>query len=180
MWGKPHTPGRRGKCDFPRLTSATRSHRAQTAQQSADETSAAGVTTDQAVIASDNNIVNPGENADLEINNRAVRLAIENIDNHFQKPLSLSIVADAVGVSASYLSCIFRKETGATYSQFLTQLRMSAAIKYIMENTNIRLAEVAERIGYVNCKHFLKVFKSVYGMTPTEYKKRQLPAAKKH
>ncbi|MDR1560308.1 MAG: response regulator [Clostridiales bacterium] len=105
-------------------------------------------------------------------NARTVKSAVEYIVNNFHKPISLTMVADAIGVSTSYLSNIFSKETKKSYSKFLVDLRMRAAARYLSEDNAIHLSDVAERTGFVNSKHFFKVFKGYYGVTPTEYKIR--------
>ena len=102
--------------------------------------------------------------------NRIVRSAVEFIIEHFNRPISLTMVADTIGVSTCYLSNVFSKETGAPYSKFVTELRMHAAAQQLVGDKDMRLAEVAERTGYVSSKHFLKVFKAYFGVTPTEYR----------
>ncbi len=82
----------------------------------------------------------------------------------------MKIVAEKAGVSASYLSNIFHKYMGESYSNYLTRLRMESAAEMLRTKQDMRLTDIAEQVGYVNFRHFLKVFKNYYGMTPTEYK----------
>ena len=89
---------------------------------------------------------------------------------HFaQESLSMKEVADYAYVSVSYLGMIIRKETGKTFTEYLTDIRMEKARGYLA-NTNMKNYEVAEACGYSTPAYFSTVFKGVYGITPSEYR----------
>jgi two-component system response regulator YesN len=99
-----------------------------------------------------------------------VERAKEIILRHYQEPLSLSNIAERIGVSPNYLSELFTKETGENYKKYLTGVRMRIAAQYIQSRQNIKLSEIAQKTGFVSSKHFFHTFKSHFGVTPSEYK----------
>lgn len=92
------------------------------------------------------------------------------IQQNFHDTISLSMVADVVGVSAGYLSNLFHKKTGEPYVKYLTRVRMAAAARYLDEHPRMLISAIAEKTGYIATKHFLYVFKKHFGSTPSEYR----------
>mgnify|MGYP003320607035 CR=1 FL=1 len=97
--------------------------------------------------------------------------AVEYISQHFKENISQSDVAEAIGVTPSYLSNIFREENGESYSKFITSLRMAQAALLLKTKPNLSLKSIAEEIGYFSEKHFISLFKNFYGLTPNDYRK---------
>ncbi len=95
--------------------------------------------------------------------------AKEYIYSHYSEPISLTLIAEKLGVSSSYLSDLFHKEIGEPYSKFLTRIRMEQAVKLMKVSPNDKIYTLAMQVGFVNAKHFNSVFKKYYKMTPTEY-----------
>ncbi|WP_379142515.1 helix-turn-helix domain-containing protein [Paenibacillus sp. sgz500992] len=87
----------------------------------------------------------------------------------YAEDISLQGIADRINVNASYLSRVFKQETGENFVNFLTRLRMEKA-KSMLREKNMRVYEVAERVGYPNTAYFSKLFKKLCGMTPEEYR----------
>ncbi len=93
------------------------------------------------------------------------------LEEHFSDPnLMLSDAAEAVHLSQSHLSTIFAQETGMTFTQYLTGLRISRA-KELLETTELRSFRIAEEVGYNDAHYFSYMFKRSTGMTPSEYRK---------
>ncbi|MDB5085167.1 MAG: two-component system response regulator [Bacilli bacterium] len=109
--------------------------------------------------------VSIGENTSNPFIRRALRYMLQNYSSN----LSLQDIADYVKLSRSYLSDLFSKETGETVSQVLTQIRIEKA-KRLLELQNSHTYEVAEKVGFVDAKHFSKVFKRYTGLSPREYR----------
>ena len=80
------------------------------------------------------------------------------------------MAAETAGLSANYVSAIFRKETGVNFSDYITARRMDAATE-LLRKTELRIGEIAERVGYTDVKHFSKLCKKTLGMKPSEYRK---------
>jgi two-component system response regulator YesN len=88
--------------------------------------------------------------------------------NHVRN-ISLSDAAENAEVSHSYLSFIFKQETGTNFNAYLTRFRIEEA-KKLLRNTNLRIYEVAEKTGFSNQYYFSKVFKEHTGMGCKEYR----------
>ena len=86
--------------------------------------------------------------------------------------LSLSMLAEKVFVSTAYLSKLYKKETGETYVEYLTFVRMREA-KKLLRTTNLKSAEIGIRVGYPNAQYFSVLFKKTCGMSPIEYREAQ-------
>jgi len=97
------------------------------------------------------------------------------IREHHTEDLSLGQVAAAVHTSIFYFCKLFRKVTGATFTEFVSRTRIEKA-KNLLLNPNLRISEIAYEIGFQSLTHFNRVFKKVMGESPTEYRTR-LPKA---
>lgn len=93
------------------------------------------------------------------------------ITTHFEDTtLSLSMVAEYVGLNEKYFTNCFTKETGETFSSYVTGLRLQKA-KELLKTTTFKVYEIAEMVGYNNAEHFNRMFKKAYGITPANYRK---------
>ena len=72
--------------------------------------------------------------------------------------------------SAAHLNVLFRKETGVTVKQYISDYRLNLS-KKLLCNPHIKVSEIAERCGYSNANYFSKVFRASENMTPVEYRK---------
>ena len=73
-------------------------------------------------------------------------------------------------MTPEYLSKIFYNETGINFSHFVQNFRISVA-KRMLFAENCKVYEVAEAVGFRDQKYFVKIFKKLCGVTPTEYRK---------
>jgi len=100
-----------------------------------------------------------------------VALAQSYIDAHYGEPdLSLEQVAGAVEVSPGYLSRLLKHETGFSFVDYLTRVRINKAVQ-IMSDPAVKVYEVAEAVGYQSQHYFSRAFKRVFGRPPVEYRK---------
>jgi two-component system response regulator YesN len=102
---------------------------------------------------------------------RLIDKAKKLIERHYAAPISLSLVSQQVGVSDSYLSKVFVKETGENFSDYVTRIRIEKAKQMLY--SGMKIYEVGETVGYPNQTHFSRIFKKVTGETPIEYKNRK-------
>lgn len=109
----------------------------------------------------------------------AIREAKEFIFKNYSNDISLKDVANAVFLSNTYLSRIFKKYVGENYSDYLFHVRMDKA-KSLLKNSNLKIYEISEKIGIQTPKYFFKVFKEYTGYTPIEYRKKALEGDKKN
>lgn len=93
------------------------------------------------------------------------------INNHYSNSmLSLKEVADYVELNEKYFTSKFSKETGETFINYLTSLRIEKA-KDLLMTTNFKIYEIAEMVGYRNVENFNRVFKKNLGTSPAQYRK---------
>ncbi len=93
------------------------------------------------------------------------------LQQNYMNNLSLNDAADEVHLNAAYLSFIFHKETGITFSEYLVSCRINRA-KELLTCTREKIKEVGLMSGYNDNRHFCKIFKRETGMTPQEYRKQ--------
>src|SRR5690606_25503703 len=77
-----------------------------------------------------------------------VESAREYICTHYQEPLSLAQVADYLNVNPSYLSDLFHKNIGETYTKFVTRIRMEQAVLLMKSNPHEKIYRIAEKTGF--------------------------------
>ncbi|MBD2845111.1 helix-turn-helix domain-containing protein [Paenibacillus sp. IB182496] len=86
--------------------------------------------------------------------------------------VSLSDAADLVYLSPVYLSRLFKRETGRSFSDYVTEIRLEQAARLLRE-TNLKIYAISEQTGYRDVRHFYKLFKSYAGCSPSEYRERR-------
>ncbi|MFD1955896.1 helix-turn-helix domain-containing protein [Paenibacillus thailandensis] len=91
------------------------------------------------------------------------------IKQHYQLDLSLQDIAGRFHVSREYVSRKFKQEYGITLTDFITELRMDHA-KRLMLNPQLKIAQIAEMVGFHDEKYFSKVFKKLTGLSPSAYR----------
>lgn len=101
---------------------------------------------------------------------RLIQSALEYIEGHFTENISLQEVADEIRISKNYLSDIFKKETGVTFINYVTNLRIERA-KELLSDTDLRMYEVANAVGYNDYAYFSQIFKKHTGKTLSAYRK---------
>ena len=93
------------------------------------------------------------------------------LSEHYANPnLMLQDVTDEVHLSQSHFSTMFAQETGLTFTQYLTALRIGKA-KELLEATEMRSSQIAQEVGYNDSHYFSYLFKKTTGMTPSEYRR---------
>lgn len=101
---------------------------------------------------------------------RPIRIAKEYVMEHFEEPITLETVCEDIGFSVNYFSMLFKKETGEGFAKYLTRVRMEEA-KTLLRETNLPVAEICEKVGYSDRKHFTHTFHKAAGLNPAEYRK---------
>ena len=99
-------------------------------------------------------------------------LAIKNyIAKHYMDDmLSIGEISGYLHMSASHVCTIFKKETGDTINNYLTEYRLNKAKQYLRE-TLFTVAEISVKVGYRDNSYFGRIFRKHVGMTPNEYRK---------
>ncbi|MFA9464873.1 MAG: response regulator [Velocimicrobium sp.] len=110
------------------------------------------------------------ETEEEQKNNFLIKHVMEYMNENFHsKELSIQVLADVVYLTPTYLSGLFKKKTGMTIGQYLTNIRIKKA-EEILKNPQLKLYQVAEMVGYEDANYFSKIFKKKTGMLPSEYR----------
>ncbi|MDD3338691.1 MAG: response regulator [Lachnospiraceae bacterium] len=107
---------------------------------------------------------------DVDRNQEKVYLAIEYIKNHYATDLNMATVSNHVSMNYSLFSIVFKEYTGVNFVNYLKNIRISEA-KRLLEQTDDKIQDISRKVGYENEKHFMKTFKAISGVSPTEYRK---------
>lgn len=98
----------------------------------------------------------------------------DHIHENFGEDVNISETSELLGVSQSYLSRLFREETSYSFHEYLTVYRIKKACEFLGD-PNIKIYEVAEKVGYNDQRYFSIVFKKYMGMSPNHFKERLTP-----
>ena len=104
--------------------------------------------------------------------NSAVEEVCRLIAAHYGENIGLEWLAERVGLSANYLSSLFKSEMGQGLTQYLCVYRMEQA-KLLLLHTNLRIAEIGERVGYPNTSYFCQQFKRFFGVTANSMRENE-------
>ncbi len=108
------------------------------------------------------------ENATQAVQESLYARALAYIEAHMAEDITREDVANAIYISQSYLSHLFRAIGGTSFISYLTSLRMQKAIDLLGQN--MRISDIVSMIGYHSKQSFLNNFRAYTGMTPSEYR----------
>ncbi len=95
--------------------------------------------------------------------------AMEYVSLHLDKRIGLEEMAEHLHLNNSYFSRLFKKETGRTFIDYVTHMKLTRA-KELLDQTNHSVGKISEALGYDNQSYFIKLFKANTGVTPVEYR----------
>ena len=99
-----------------------------------------------------------------------VKKAVEHVHSHYMdKDLTVEALSQELHVSAAYFSTVFKRETGKSFINYLTDYRMEKALRLLMEEEE-KTYIIAEAVGYSDPNYFSYAFKKKFGMSPSKYK----------
>lgn len=99
-----------------------------------------------------------------------IQKVITRIDADVTADLSLKTQADFLNVNPSYLSTLFKKETGVTLTEYVNTKRVEKA-KHLLLSTNMQVQNIAQSCGILDVNYFTKIFKKYTDKTPNEFRK---------
>ena len=103
------------------------------------------------------------------IKNPMICECITYLDTHYREKIDLEELASTLGYTKYYLSTCFKKETGVSISEYITEKRIAYA-KLMLKNPSIDMQEISDELCFANPSHFSAVFKKMTGLTPTQYR----------
>lgn len=110
------------------------------------------------------------ENEENGITTLAVKRTISMIQEFYESGITLDEIAARLDITPEYLSAQFHREVGETFSSYMKKYRMDKA-KELLIGTQMKLYEIAGRVGYSDAKYFSRVFRECTGQLPAEYRK---------
>jgi two-component system response regulator YesN len=105
----------------------------------------------------------------IHIDHRDLKNAIEYIQENYYKDLNMATVSNHISMNYSYFSQAFKHYTGESFVSYLKKVRIGKA-KEFLKNSEFKVYEIGEMIGFENAKHFHRVFREMEGISPVEYR----------
>lgn len=99
-----------------------------------------------------------------------IKRACEYMSKNLQEEITLKQMADFSNLSASYFGVLFKQYTGKSFVNYFNQIRIEKAME-LLRNSDQKIYEIAEHVGFASLPYFNRVFKQVSSMTPNEYRK---------
>ena len=96
---------------------------------------------------------------------------LDYIREHFNEDITQQELSERFFLNPVYISQLFRRRTGMTYQNYLTRLRIDRARQYL-EETDLMVYEISEKVGYSDTAYFSRVFEKTVGIRPTDYRKK--------
>lgn len=110
----------------------------------------------------------------LESYSRSILNVMDYIrKNYFAPDLSVKTLAEHIYLTPTYLSSLFKKETGMTISEYIIKVRIDKS-KELLFDPQIKLFEVARKVGYTDANYYSKVFSKQTGMTPSTFREKYI------
>ena len=106
-----------------------------------------------------------------DVYSRQVHRCMDYIDKHLQQPLTVKKLAEELELSESYVSILFKKETGIAVSEYIRRRRVDTA-KSLLQYTEFDCVEIAEYLCFSSDSHFSRVFREYVGQSPREFRKQ--------
>lgn len=98
-----------------------------------------------------------------------IHQSVHYVNTHYAEHISLEDLARRVYLSPSYFGKVFKEETGETFISFLNRVRIERS-KELLQRKHVRLADIAQMVGFEEQSYFCRVFKKLVGVTPTHYR----------
>src|SRR4051794_363773 len=112
------------------------------------------------------NIFSDKENIPLS----TIERVIEYIKKTPLDQITLKEAAESIHINPSYLSQLFKQQLNKKFVDYITELRINES-KRLLQNTTLRMSEIAERVGYSDLAYFSNNFKRITGFSPSEFRK---------
>lgn len=99
-----------------------------------------------------------------------IEFSINYIKTHLHTPLTIKEITEIVGISPTYLLCIFKDKLGISPKQYISNLKLNTAEKFLKEST-LSITEIANSVGFQDVLSFSRFFSCKNGVSPTKFRK---------
>lgn len=106
-----------------------------------------------------------------ELGSKAVEHVKRWVAENYNQHVELNRLANIVYLTPSYLSKLFKQETGLTLTEYIAEIRLKHAKRLLRHEPNMKIHQIGAEVGYSDPAYFNKLFKKIVGVTPNEYKK---------
>ena len=108
--------------------------------------------------------------SDIEFIGRIIRTAMRCMETEYANPeLSLGFLASRLNLTPNYLSSLFTSETGCTFTQHLSRIRVDQA-KILLRDSNLKIYQICKQVGYADQAYFSRLFKMIVGLSPNAFR----------
>ncbi|MFC7679097.1 response regulator [Paenibacillus sp. GCM10028914] len=107
-----------------------------------------------------------------KITHPEVNKIIDYIEQNYDQDITLKSLARYVMMGENYVSALFKKKTGDTLIHYLHRTRVEKAIEFLT-TTDLPINRICQNVGFMNDNYFIKIFKRMTGMTPSQYRMKQ-------
>lgn len=104
-------------------------------------------------------------------NKKIINEIFKIIEANYSKNLTIADISNEIYLSSNYISMIFKKETGENFTDYLVRHKLEKA-RQMLKETNLKVYQIGNRIGYSNISYFCSIFKNYYGVSPGEYREK--------
>lgn len=94
---------------------------------------------------------------------------VDYVSQNVHKNITVTCIAQEFGYNEKYLSHMFGQISGITLKRFILQSKINEA-NFLLSDTNMQVTEISESLGFSDCHNFMKCYKKITGLTPTEYR----------
>ncbi|PKO14106.1 MAG: AraC family transcriptional regulator [Chloroflexi bacterium HGW-Chloroflexi-10] len=112
----------------------------------------------------------PTDSAQIDYMHGKVSEIQKYVNNRYKNTITLGSISEKFYISPFYLSRMFKKATGFTFTEYLNSLRIREA-QQLLKESQLNVSEIADKVGYESQTHFGRVFKKITGMSPLQYRK---------
>lgn len=100
---------------------------------------------------------------------KRIRRILMHLEEHFREPVRLRDLAELEGITQTHLSHFFAEQLGITFQEYLTRLRVEAAM-YLLKTTDLAVTNIAFECGFSDPKYLNQGFKKLLGVSPHEWR----------
>jgi YesN/AraC family two-component response regulator len=112
---------------------------------------------------------------DVEFVSRIIRTAMRHMETDYADPeLSLRYLSKRLQLTPNYLSSLFTSETGLTFTQHLSRIRIDR-VKTLLRESELKIYQIGKQVGYADRAYFSRLFKMAVGCSPADYRAANRP-----